>query len=76
MVNKALKRELAEWIVKLDDAETLDFIKIIKDSKTSERKWWRGDLYDELTEQQRRHVHEEIAIADDKDMKRLGIKVN
>jgi len=46
MAKEALKRELIEWLVKLDDAETLDFLKIIKDSKSTERNWWNGVVDD------------------------------
>ncbi len=42
MAKEALKCELIEWGVKLDDAETLDFLKIIKDSNSSKRNWWNS----------------------------------
>jgi len=70
MAKEALKRELIDWLVKLDDAETLDFLKIIKDSKSTERNWWngvvddRGDGFDV-----------ETAIADDAFKKRIGSDV-
>lgn len=41
----AIKLELIEWLTKLEDKETLDYLKIVKDSKSKEQDWW-NDLPD------------------------------
>jgi len=70
MAKEALKRELIEWLVKLDDPETLDFLKIIKDSKSSERNWWNGVVDDRGD-----GFEVETAIADEALNKRIGSDV-
>jgi hypothetical protein len=40
---EAIKLELIEWLTKLDDKETIKYLKVVKDSKTAESDWW-GDL--------------------------------
>jgi len=42
---EAAKLELIEWLSKLEDPETIDYLKIVKDSRTPERDWWH-DLTD------------------------------
>ncbi len=42
---EAAKLELIEWVSKLEDPETIDYLKIVKDSRTPERDWWH-DLTD------------------------------
>jgi hypothetical protein len=46
MGNDAIKIELIQWLSKLEDIETLDYLKLVKDSNTSQRDWW-NDLTDE-----------------------------
>jgi len=70
MAKEALKCELIEWLVKLDDPETLDFLKIIKDSKSSERNWWNGVVDDRGD-----GFEVETAIADEALNKRIGSDV-
>ena len=48
MGHEAIKLELIEWLSKLEDDETLDYLKVVKDSNVSHDDWW----YD-LTEEQR-----------------------
>ena len=48
MSNEALKLELIEWLAKLNDRETIEYLKVVKDSKTSGKDWW-----DELSESQK-----------------------
>lgn len=67
MAKEALKRELIEWIVKLDDAETLDYLKIIKDSKSSKRNWWN-----EVIDDRGDGFEVEMAIAAEALNKRIG----
>lgn len=42
---EALKLELIEWLAQLEDEDTIEYLKVVKDSKT-EGDWW-GDLTSE-----------------------------
>ena len=46
---EAIKLELIEWLTKLDDDETIQYLKIVKDSKDKHSDWW-----DELSEEQKK----------------------
>ena len=46
MGHDAIKLELIEWLAKLEDDSTIDYLKIVKDSAVSQRDWWY-DLTDE-----------------------------
>jgi hypothetical protein len=37
---EAIKLELIEWLTKLDDRETIQYLKVVKDSKTTSNDWW------------------------------------
>jgi len=37
---EAIKLELIEWLTKLEDADTIEYLKVIKDSKL-ENDWWQ-----------------------------------
>ena len=37
---EAIKLELIEWVTGLDDDETVDYLKVVKDSKASLKDWW------------------------------------
>ncbi|MBW8326513.1 MAG: hypothetical protein K0M50_17245 [Prolixibacteraceae bacterium] len=41
MGHNAIKLELMEWLTKLEDNDTLDYLKIVKDSNESEQDWWK-----------------------------------
>ena len=75
MAKEVLKRELIEWVVKLDDAETLDFLKIIKDSKSSKRNWWRNGTVEEAVDGRGNGFEEEMAIANEALTKSIGSEV-
>jgi len=47
----AIKLELIEWLAKLEDNETINYLKIVKDSKTSKNDWWN-----DLTEEQKQGI--------------------
>jgi hypothetical protein len=49
MGHNAIKLELIEWLTKLEDKETLDYLKIVKDSNTKNQDWW-NDLPDFVKE--------------------------
>jgi len=40
MGHNAIKLELIEWLAKLEDTETLNYLKIVKDSNLSDADWW------------------------------------
>ena len=46
MGHDAIKLELIEWLTKLEDGETIEYLKIVKDSRESSHDWW-NDLTDE-----------------------------
>ena len=48
MGQETIKLELIEWLTKLNDLDTLKYLKIVKDARTGNKDWW-----DDLTEQQR-----------------------
>jgi len=46
MGHDAIKLELIEWLTQLDDDDTLDFLKIVKESRKDNQDW-RFDLTNE-----------------------------
>ncbi len=40
MGHDAIKLELIEWLTKLDDDDTIQYLKIVKDSKLNDNDWW------------------------------------
>ena len=48
---EAIKLELIEWLAKLEDNETIKYLKIVKDSKINKNEWWN-----DLTEEQKRGI--------------------
>jgi hypothetical protein len=48
MGHEAIKLELIQWLTKLEDDETLDYLKVVKDSRDSNTDWWN-----ELTDEQK-----------------------
>jgi len=40
MEHNAIKHELIEWLFKLEDTETLNYLKIVKDSNLVYTDWW------------------------------------
>jgi len=47
---EAIKLELIEWLTKLEDADTIEYLKVVKDSK-SETDWW-----EDLTPEQKNGI--------------------
>ena len=37
---EGLKLELIEWLAKLEDGETIQYLKMVKDSKPDDHDWW------------------------------------
>ena len=48
---EAIKLELIEWLAKLEDNETIKYLKIVKDSKNNKNDWWN-----DLTEEQKQGI--------------------
>ena len=46
MANEATKLELIEWLTHLDDEDTINYLKVIKDSNSQQNDWW-SDLTEE-----------------------------
>jgi len=46
MGHEAIKIELIQWLTKLEDDDTLDYLKVVKDSSDTQIDWWH-DLTDE-----------------------------
>jgi len=46
MGHDAIKLELIQWLTKLEDNETLDYLKVVKDSCDKNTDWW-NDLSEE-----------------------------
>lgn len=40
MGHEAIKLELIEWLTRLEDEETIQYLKIVKESNTSDKDWW------------------------------------
>lgn len=51
MGHDAIKLELIEWLTKLEDDETIQYLKIVKDSKSNEHDWW-----DDLSENEKKGI--------------------
>jgi hypothetical protein len=47
MEQETIKLELIEWLTKLNDLETLNYLKVVKESRYVNNDWWN-----DLTEQQ------------------------
>jgi hypothetical protein len=45
MGHDAIKLELIQWLTKLDNKETIEYLKIVKDSQSVHNDWW-DDLSD------------------------------
>ncbi|MCX6277958.1 MAG: hypothetical protein NT004_07660 [Bacteroidetes bacterium] len=48
MGHEAIKLELIEWLTKLEDDDTLDYLKVVKESCNVHEDWWN-----DLTAQQK-----------------------
>jgi predicted transcriptional regulator len=51
MTQEALKLELIEWLSQLDDDETIEYLKVVKESRSSNKDWWN-----ELTDKQKQGI--------------------
>lgn len=60
MGHDAIKLELIEWLTKLDDDETIEYLKLVKDSTSSEEDWWHN-----LTPEQKSGIERGLKDIDD-----------
>ncbi len=42
MGHETIKLELIEWLTKLEDDATLDYLKVVKDSSNIHEDWWNA----------------------------------
>ena len=40
MEQETIKQELIEWLTKLNELETLDYLKVVKESRFVNNDWW------------------------------------
>ncbi|MBC8883059.1 hypothetical protein H9X57_05665 [Flavobacterium piscinae] len=52
---EALKLELLDWLLHVDNNDMLHYLKVIKDQTTSQTDWW-----DELTDEQKAGIERGI----------------
>ncbi|MFO7789083.1 MAG: hypothetical protein R6V32_00795 [Bacteroidales bacterium] len=52
MGHQAIKLELIEWLTKLNDRETIEYLKTVKDSRSTGNDWW-----DDLSESQKSDIN-------------------
>ncbi len=45
---ETIKLELIEWLIELQDSDTIEYLRMVKDSRTSGHDWWN-----DLTEEQK-----------------------
>lgn len=74
MGHEAIKLELIEWLTKLDDDETLAYLKVVKDSKISNVDWWDdlSEIQKEGIERGLRDVEEGRTISHEEVKKKYG----
>jgi len=60
MGQKAIKLELIEWLKKLNDIDTLNYLKAVKDSSFGNKNWWN-----DLAEEQRLGIQRGIQDIDE-----------
>ena len=49
MRTDAIKLELIEWLTKLNDFDTLNYLKIIKESRKDNKDWWFDLTNEQIT---------------------------
>ena len=60
MGHEAIKLELIEWLARLEDDETIQYLKVVKDSKPADHSWW-----EDLTEYQKRAIEKGLKDIDE-----------
>jgi len=60
MKQETIKLELIEWLAKLNDNETIQYLKKIKDARAKHQDWWN-----DLPEQDKKGIMRGLADIDD-----------
>ena len=60
MKQETIKLELIEWLAKLNDSETIQYLKKIKDARAKHQDWW-----DDLPEQHKKGIRRGLADIDE-----------
>ncbi len=48
MKQEAIKLELIEWLTKLDDFNTIKYLKVVKDANATKNDWWHDLTGDQM----------------------------
>lgn len=59
MKQETIKLELIEWLAKLNDSDTIQYLKQFKDARTKHKDWWN-----DLTDQQKNGIKRGLADID------------
>jgi len=51
MGHEAIKLEIIEWLIKLEDDSAIEYLKIVKDSILSDSDWW-----DDIPNEQKKSI--------------------
>jgi hypothetical protein len=60
MGHDAIKLELIEWLSKLEDDETINYLKVVKDSRNVDNDWW-----DDLSMEQKNGIERGLKDVDE-----------
>ena len=72
---EAIKLELIEWLIKLDDQETISYLKVVKDSSSKEGDWWNSlsDHHKEGIERGLKDIEEGRVVRHDDVKRKYGL---
>lgn len=75
MGHEAIKLELIEWLTKLEDSETIEYLKIVKDSKSNDNDWWDdlSDIQKKGIERGLKDIENGLTISHDEVKSRYGL---
>ncbi|HKL40331.1 MAG TPA: hypothetical protein VJ894_06615 [Cryomorphaceae bacterium] len=59
MALEAIKLEIIEWLTRLDDKSTIEYLKVIKESMGTKKDWWT-----DLSEAQKQSIAKGLDDAD------------
>ncbi len=60
MGQEAIKLELIKWLTGLDDEETIEYLQIVKESRSQDHDWWN-----DLTPDQKRGIERGLKDAEE-----------
>ena len=72
---EGLKLELIEWLTKLEDDETIQYLKVVKDSQPEDHNWWNNldASQKERIDKGLKDIDEGLVIPHDEVRKRYGL---